>query len=169
MKKTLILISIAFVLLLTSISVALECDYNPTPVYNPLRPITWNCKTLSDESCFSYITFENDTLIQASPYPTFNEDQTSVREGFACDGICTVEFSTKDLRTDRNLTFSVVCGDESFNATIKPDLNSEFTSEVSMDWAIYLKDNIWPILGIVVVFLVLAILLGLAYKVIVKR
>lgn len=166
MKKTMIWTGM---LLLISISVAaLECDYSTNPVYNPLRPVIWNCQTLADETCFSYVKY-NESLIQASPYPTFNAEQTVVREGFECDGICTVEFSMKDLRTDRNLTFFVVCGDETINATITPDLSSEFTSEVSMDWVIYLKDNAGYLVGIVVITLFMAILAGIAYKMIVKN
>jgi len=147
------------ILCLISSAVALSCNYNPTPQFNIGKPILWQCTHTSNTKCFSHVTFGGD-LIQASPYPTMNADENDVREGFDCPGVCTIEFSTKDLRTDRNVTFGVTCENESITHTVSPDLTAEFMNEQSMDRAKYLKDNIWYIIMLVIVglFLIIAVI-----------
>lgn len=139
MKKTHIMIYVILAVIFSASALALDCSYSPTPTYNPLSLIYWECITNENTTCFTYVEYDG-SLIQAQPYPSYNRDQNSVREGFECNDICTVSFSQEDLRTDRNVTFGVVCGDETFEVdNIVPEL--KIATEQIMERAIYLRNN----------------------------
>jgi len=157
-----------FILFLISSAVALSCNYNPTPQYGAGKPILWQCSHDASTTCFSYVKFGDD-LIQASPYPTMNADEDDVREGFNCPGICTIQFETKDLRTDRNVTFGVRCENETVENTITPDLTGEFMDERVMDKANYIRENIWYIVMLVVIIIFAGITIITIWKIIKTR
>jgi len=167
MKKLSVLIPVLLAVLLSASALALDCSYSPAPTYNPLSLIYWECVTKENTTCYTYVEY-NDSLIQAQPYPSFNKDQNSVREGFACNDICTVSFSQEDLRTDRNVTFGVKCGDSTYEiANIVPEL--KIATEQTMERAIYLRNNASYLILLGVLVLLAIVGVGLLYKMIKGR
>ena len=164
MKKIHVLIYVILGVVLSASAFALSCSYSPSPTYNPLNLIYWECITNEDTSCYTYIEY-NDSLIQAQPYPSFNKDQDSVREGFLCNDICTVSFSQEDLRTDRNVTFGIYCGGDKFElANVTPEL--KLATEQTIERAIYLKDNASYIVLLVFLIIIALVFGSLIYRLI---
>jgi len=142
---------------------ALSCESSPAPVYNPLNKIYWSCVTNETTTCFSSVEYGDD-LVSALPYPKWNEDNSEVIEGFECDGVCSVEFSREDLRTDRNVTFKVRCGVDTVELVVTPDLNGALSSEVVMDRTIWFKENIAYFVGIFFILVLLVLFVSSLIK-----
>lgn len=130
----------------------LNCSYSTNPSYTSFNDIEWHCITQENTTCYTYVE-HNNSLIQANPIPTLSEDRDQVIDGFECDGICTLLFSSNDLRTDRNVTFGAVCGNDSLRINVTPEFVSSWTGEQTMDRFIWIKDNIsYIVMAILITF-----------------
>ena len=162
-RMSIVLTILLCTILSSAIVIGLSCTSSPSPQYGVANKIQWHCVTNENTTCFTKVTFE-DELIQASPYPAFNDDNEII-EGFECNDLCVVEFDNTDLRNARNVTFAVVCGDDTITEdNVRPDLNSPLTSEVAFDRFVWVKDNIAYIFGIILLAIILFFIIGFGWR-----